>query len=67
VKNNLSGVSLMLRALATQAKPDLFTLFTLHGRARGELVDSPAAAQSVFSLKDGVTPFDVDTIRAEFL
>ena len=35
VRNNLSGVSLMLRALVHTPRPDLETLFDLHVRARG--------------------------------
>jgi len=67
VHNNLSGVSLMLRALSSLAKTDLHTLFTLHARARGEIVDSTHEAQAIFSVRDGVTPFDIDRVRADFL
>jgi hypothetical protein len=67
VQNNLSGVSLMLRAISSLVKPDLHTLFSLHGRARGELVQAASQAQTVFAVHEGVTPFDVDRIRAEFL
>lgn len=67
VHGNLVGVSLMLRALATLAKPDLHTLFTLHARARGTLVDAPDEADTVFGMDRGITPFDLDRIRAEFL
>ena len=35
VHNNLSGVSLMLRAMNELRKTDLYTLFGLHVRARG--------------------------------
>lgn len=67
VANNLSGVSLMLRALLTRAQPDLHTLFTLHAQARGQLVDRADAAETVFAVDKGLTPFDTDRIRAEFL
>ncbi|AKJ30152.1 TerD family protein [Caldimonas brevitalea] len=67
VRNHLSGVSLMLRAITSLVKPDLHTLFTLHARARGRQVDLREGAETVFSVQDGVTPFDVDRIRAEFL
>lgn len=67
VQNNLSGISLMLRALVHTPRPDLETLFDLHARARGERVASPEQAQAVFSPHQGVTPFDTDLIRAEFL
>ncbi|NMX55117.1 TerD family protein [Pseudomonas sp. WS 5146] len=67
VKNNLSGVSLMLRALVHTPRPDLETLFDLHVRARGERVTSPQQAQSVFAPDQGITPFDTDLIRSQFL
>ena len=67
VQNNLSGVSLMLRALVHTPRPDLETLFDLHVRARGERVASPHHAQTVFAPDQGITPFDTDLIRSQFL
>ena len=67
VRNNLSGVSLMLRALVHTPRPDLETLFDLHARARGERVKTRQEAQAVFAPHEGVTPFDVDKIRSAFL
>ncbi|WPN97323.1 TerD family protein [Pseudomonas sp. MUP55] len=67
VQNNLSGVSLMLQALIHTPKPDLATLFDLHVRARGERVESPQQAQAVFAPDQGITPFDTDLIRSQFL
>ncbi|MCL9801810.1 TerD family protein [Pseudomonas sp. AKS31] len=65
--NNLSGVSLMLRALVHTPRPDLETLFDLHVRARGERVASPQQAQAVFAPDQGITPFDTVLIRSQFL
>ncbi|WP_315338553.1 TerD family protein [Pseudomonas grimontii] len=67
VQNNLSGVSLMLRALVHTPRPDLETLFDLHARARGERVASTQQAQAVFAPDQGLTPFDTDLIRSQFL
>lgn len=67
VGNNLSGISLMLRALIDTPRPDLETLFDLHVRARGERVASLQQAQAVFAPDQGVTPFDTDLIRSQFL
>jgi hypothetical protein len=67
VGSNLSGVSLMLRALVHTPRPDLETLFDLHVRARGERVASPQQAQAVFAPDQGITPFDTDLIRSQFL
>ena len=65
--NNLSGVSLMLRSVLGLRKPSLHRLFELHIRARGEAVATREAAESVFAVDGGVTPFDLDRISAEFL
>ncbi|MBR8655294.1 TerD family protein, partial [Achromobacter sp. Marseille-Q0513] len=67
VRNNLSGVSLMLRALVHTPRPDLETLFDLHARARGERMETPQQAETVFAPHQGITPFDVDVIRSRFL
>lgn len=67
VQNNSSGVSLMLRALVHTPRPDLETLFDLHVRARGERVASPQQAEVVFAPDEGITPFDADLIRSQFL
>jgi hypothetical protein len=67
VENNLSGISLMLRALVHTPRPDLETLFDLHVRARGERVASLQHAQAVFAPDQGITPFDTDLIRSQFL
>lgn len=67
VANNLSGVSLMLRAIAGMRKATLHTLFRLHIAARGELVGSRSEADQVFAVDEGLTPFDLDRIAAEYL
>jgi hypothetical protein len=67
VAGNLRGVSLMLRAITGLRKTDLHTLFTLHARSRGEAVPTPERARTVFAVDQGVTPFDLDRIAAEFM
>ena len=67
IAGNLRGVSLMLRAITGLRKSNLRTLFSLHAQARGEIVQSPEQARTVFALDQGVTPFDLDRIAAEFM
>ncbi len=67
VENNLSGVSLMARALTDLPKTTLHELFSLHIKARGEAVDSPAEAQTIFAVEQGITPFDLAEIGANWL
>ncbi|QQP97371.1 TerD family protein [Lysobacter enzymogenes] len=65
--NQLSGISLILRAMEYDASPDLYSLFELHAHARGSPVAERAQADTVFAADGDVDPFDVDRIRAEFL
>lgn len=67
VANNLSGVSLMLRAIAGLRRPSLLALFDLHIRARGSRVATSEEAKTVFAVDRGITPFDLDHIAADFL
>jgi hypothetical protein len=57
----------MLRALVNLRKTDLYTLFDLHVRARGERVADVESAETVFGVDRRVTPFDLDRISAEYL
>ncbi|BCM92297.1 hypothetical protein IAD21_04176 [Abditibacteriota bacterium] len=67
VQNNLSGVSLLARAMLNLEKPVLGELFRLHIEARGHLVQKKEEAQTVFSVEEGVTPFDGERIGANWL
>jgi len=66
VEGNAKGVALMGQAMTTLAKPTLYDLFLLHATARGTLSDA-AEADTVFSLEKGITPFDIETIMAEYM
>lgn len=67
VHTNLSGVSLMLRAMNSARKTDLHTLFGLHIKARGERVAEKESADRVFAVTEGVTPYDLDLIASDYL
>lgn len=67
VHNNLAGLAAIVMAMTTLRAPTLSTLFMLHGHARGQLVAHRGDADTVFALSDGVTPFDGELIRADYL
>jgi hypothetical protein len=67
VEGNQKGMVLMGKALTTLRKPDLYDLFTLHAKARGELVDTIEQADTIYSVEQGITPFDIEQIMAEYL
>ena len=68
VESSQASIQQKLHAiLNVNNKLSLYELFELHAAARGELVETPEDADTVFTLTKGVTPFDVNTINAEFM
>jgi hypothetical protein len=67
VINNMSTLTIMNEAMLSLVKPNLYDLFTLHAEARGEIVKSIEEADTIFSTKKGITPFDSDKIVGEYL
>jgi len=67
VQNNLSGMSVLARAMANLVRTNLHTLFSLHIQARGELVMERRDAECIFAVDDGITPFDLGRIASEFM
>lgn len=46
--------------MVSLVKPNLYELFELHARARGELIDDKGQAETIFSVKEGITPFEME-------
>jgi len=67
VENTKGGTIAIAQALTDLEKPTLYDLFTLHGEARGTLLADPAEAENIFSLTEGITPYDIEKITADFL
>ncbi|MFS0841055.1 cytoplasmic protein [Paenibacillus sp. 1P03SA] len=67
VEGNQKGMVLIGKAMSTLRKPDLYDLFVLHAKARGEFVDTAAQADTIFSVDRGVTPYDIEQIMAEYV
>lgn len=67
VENNQKGMVLIGKAMTSLKKPNLERLFKLHAMARGEVIDKKEAADTVFSVEEGITPFDMEQIVAQFL
>ncbi len=67
VHGNMSSLQLMSKAMTSLNKPNLYDLFKLHAEARGEIVDNIEDADTVFSINEGTTPFDVDVIVSEYI
>ncbi|MBP1966442.1 TerD family protein [Paenibacillus aceris] len=67
VEGNQKGMVLMGKAMTSLIKPNLYDLFMLHAAARGRIVEDADRAQTVFSVSEGITPFDISRIMAEFI
>ncbi|GGA04973.1 hypothetical protein GCM10008018_58620 [Paenibacillus marchantiophytorum] len=67
VEENQKGMVLMGKAMTTLKKPNLHDVFMLHAMARGRVVERAECAQTVFSVSEGITPFDISRIMAEFI
>lgn len=66
VHNSKRTITDVVDAMVNLTPPNLYDLFTLHGLARGELVDRDEA-DTVYSLDGDVTPFDSEVILSEYL
>jgi hypothetical protein len=66
VHANRDNLARLSRAIVGLDRPNLYDLFQMHADARGEPAPKERA-DVVFSVHEGVTPFDVDRILSEFL
>ena len=67
VEGNQKGMVLIGKAMTNLKKPNFFELFELHALARGNIVADKEAAQKVFSIEDGITPYDTEKILADYI
>ena len=69
-RKNGESLVLMGKAISGLVKPTLYDLFEMHAEARGTARctgSARAEADTVFSLHEGITPFDADRIMSEFM
>lgn len=67
VEGNQSGMILMGKTMTTLNKTNLYDLLELHVKARGEKCYNKEEADIIFSLNEGITPFDHDVIVSQYL
>ncbi|OEH93617.1 TerD family protein [Bacillus solimangrovi] len=67
VEKNNRGMVLMGKAFANLEKPKLYDLFHLHMLARGQRCDNIEEADVIFSLEQGITPYDQDIIVSQYI
>ncbi|MBT9545725.1 MAG: ankyrin repeat domain-containing protein [Candidatus Sericytochromatia bacterium] len=67
VHGNRSSLSLLCQAMTQLQKPSLYQLLELQIDARGSRVYNREEADTIFSLDQGITPWDTDRIVSDFL
>lgn len=67
VEANQASMVLLGKSMLSMVKPNLYDLFRLHLASRGEQVEDVAEAETVYSLDEGVTPFDIETIMSDYI
>jgi len=67
IENNMDALGLMGRSIEDLRKPSLYDLFTLHAESRGKIIKTRKNADIVFSLNEGITPFDIEEIVGKYI
>jgi len=68
VESNQASIQETLEAIIdAKHKLSLYELFELHALARGEAAHTKEEADTIFSLEEGVTPFNLNLINAEYI
>lgn len=67
VANNKSALSYNLKSIINTEKPNLYDLILLNVLGRGEVVEDKEEADIIFSVDEGITPYDTDIIMGEYL
>ncbi|HLP12783.1 MAG TPA: TerD family protein [Flavobacteriales bacterium] len=67
VHNNLCSTTIINKAMTSLVKPNLYDLFTLHVRARGQKTNDINKANTIFAVDKGIKPTDIDILVSEYL
>ena len=67
IEGNKIGMVLMGKALTTINKTNMYDLLDLHVKARGERCYNKDESDIIFSVNEGITPFDQDIIVSQYL
>jgi hypothetical protein len=68
IHSNAANIRQTMEAIVeARSKMSLYELFELHAQGRGEIVENKEDADTVFSLTEGTTPFDINVISSEFI
>ena len=67
VYHNMSSITIIAKSMMSLVKPNLYDLFDLHVQARGQRVANINEAKHIFAVDQGITPFNIEEIIADYL
>jgi len=68
VHSNRASIEETIEAIVSMDnKVSLYELFLLHAQARGKIVEDKEDADVVFSMYEGITPYNIDIINSDYL
>ncbi|MGL4731951.1 MAG: TerD family protein, partial [Clostridium sp.] len=67
IETHKKSALMTLKSIVNITKPNIYDLAVLNAMARGELVKTKEGADTIFSLDEGVTPYDIELIMSEYL
>ena len=67
VENSAQNISLLVKGVVQASKSNIYDLIKLNTKARGTLVKSKKEADIIFGVTEGITPFDVDVLMANYI
>lgn len=67
IENTHLGVADTCKAIVEMKKATMYDVVLLNATARGTLVTSKSDAESIFSVDEGITPFDFDKIISDLI
>lgn len=62
-----ASIYIAMKAMLNIEKPNIYDLAVLNARARGYIVSDKENADTIFSIDEGITPFETDIILSKYL
>lgn len=67
IESNQNGIVDVVKSIITTKKPNIYDLIEMNVESRGKIVYNKEEADKVFSLNEGITPFDDEMIISEYI
>lgn len=68
IESNRASITETITAIVTmENKLSLYELFVLHGRTHGTIVNTKEEADTIFSMYEGTTPYNISEINSKYM